>query len=158
MAEAGANRKPLVVVAVIGAVVVLVFVLGVGLGGGSPTGDGGWQERLRGLGAGAALTPSDLVLAEGNCTVDGARIVVGGSCVFDVAPAGGRFSLGPPTRRTTLRNGPLAVALAFEVEDQDISVRLDPGEAQDLTFGRSGGRLGLACLGAFACEVAILPP
>lgn len=149
------GRKPIVVLAVVAVVVVLLFVAGVTLGGG--TGDGGWQERLAGLGAGGVLAGEDLVLTAGDCAVAGTVIAVGGSCAFDVPPEGGRFSLAP-TRRATLVAVDAGLRLVFTVEDQRISIDVDPGDSADLTFSRSGGALALACLGAFACEARLLPP
>lgn len=152
----GSGRGPIVVLAVVAVVVVLLFVAGVTLGGGG-TGDGGWQERLAGLGAGGVLAGEDLVLTAGDCAVAGTVIAVGGSCAFDVAPEGGRFSLAP-TRRATLVAVDAGLRLVFTVEDQRISIDVDPGDSADLTFSRSGGALALACLGAFACEARLLPP
>jgi hypothetical protein len=147
-----------VVVAALGVVAVLVFVLGVGLGAGEhDAGAGAWSDRLRGLGGGTALTTADLVPGGGACAVDGQVVTFSGGCAFDVPAAGGRFGLGPPTRRATLVVGAAPVRLALLVEGQEIQVDLDPGDAQDLTFGRSGGRLALACRGLSGCAVALRP-
>lgn len=152
----GSGRKPVVVLVVVGAVVVLVFALGVGLGG-RGTGDGGWRDRLSGLGAGAELTADDLVLTDGACEVADRVVTFGGACVFEVGASGGRFSLAP-TRRATLVVGDAPVTLTVVVEGQEITTSLDPGEVQDLTFGRSGGALGLTCRGLTGCTVALAPP
>jgi hypothetical protein len=150
------DRKPIVVVAVIALVVVLIFVLGVAAGGGG-TGGGGWRERLGSLGAGGDLTSEDLVLVDGTCDVAGEVIRPQPACAFDVAPDGGRFSLAP-VRRATLLAVDSDVRARFAVEGQVIEVDVDAGDTADLTFSRSGGALALACLGAFACEVRLLPP
>ncbi len=152
----GSGRKPVVVLAVVGAVVVLVFALGVGLGG-RGEGDGGWRDRLAGLGGGAELTADDLVLADGTCDVADRVVSFSGACVFEVVASGGRFSLAP-ARRATLVVGDAPVTLTVVVEEQEITTTLDPGEVQDLTFGRSGGALGLACRSLTGCTVSLAPP
>jgi hypothetical protein len=158
MAEQGESRRPLVVLAVVGALAVLVFVLGVGAGaGGDDGGSGGWPDRLRDLVDGEDLTTADLVLTGGSCSVDGQVITFAGSCTFEVPASGGRLSLGAPTRRATLAVGGAPVGVAIVIEDQEIAVEMDAGEQQDLTFGRSGGRLALGCLGLSGCAVALVP-
>jgi len=149
------DRKPVIVVAVIAVVVLLLFAGGVAFGGGG-TGDGGWRDRLAGLGAGGDLTNEDLVLVDGTCDVAGDVIRPQPACAFEVVPEGGRFSLAP-ARRATLLAVDAGVRLRFVVEDQVIDVEVDAGDTADLTFSRSGGALALACLGAFACEVRLLP-
>ncbi len=149
------DRKPIVVVAVIAVVVFLVFVLGVAVGGGG-TGDGGWRERLGSLGAGGDLTSEDLVLVDGTCDVAGEVIRPQPACAFDVVADGGRFALAP-VRRATLLAVDSDVRVRFAVEGQVIEVDVDAGDTADLTFSRSGGALALACLGAFSCEVRLLP-
>jgi len=149
------DRKPVIVVAVIAAVVLLLFVLGVSVGGGTAGGDG-WRDRLGGLGAGRDLTNEDLVLVDGTCDVAGDVIRPQPACAFEVVPEGGRFSLAP-ARRATLLAVDSAVRLRFTVEGQTIDVDVESGETADLTFSRSGGSLAVGCLGAFACEVRLLP-
>lgn len=152
------TRRPVVIAVVVGVVVVLVFVLGVGFGGRGEVGGGGWVERLQGLGAARPLASDDLVAIGGDCEIGTGSIGVGGSCVLEVASAGGRISLGTPTRRALLVPEGSAVRLSFAVEDQEMEVDADPGKEVDLTFGRSGGRLALACLGAPACAVILAAP
>lgn len=149
------DRKPVVVLAVLAAVVLLLFVLGVTVRGGTAGGDG-WRERLAGFGGGADLTVEDLVLVGGTCDVAGQAIRPAPACAFEVVPEGGRFSLAP-ARRATLLAVDSAVRLRFTVEGQTIDVDLESGETTDLTFSRSGGALAVGCLGAFVCEVRLLP-
>src|SRR5680860_1194934 len=95
------NRRPMIIAGVVAAVVVLVFVLGVGFGGDDRPADQSVQSRLAGIGPVAALTTGDLLLAEGSCAVSGAQIRVRQGCTFSVAEFGGTFDLGPVTKRGT---------------------------------------------------------
>lgn len=138
------DRRRLVVLGALAVLALLVLLVGAGFGG-RDAGAGGWQERLRGLGAGGDLTTSHLVLRSGDCRVGGQQIAVRTACVLEVQPAGGRFSLGAPTRRATLENGPAPLGVTMTVEGQEIEVDLEAGEDVLLTIGRSGGTLALEC-------------
>lgn len=146
------TRKPIILLAVVGVVAVLVFVLGVGLGSGSSGADD-WRERLSGLGAGQDLAAQDVSVGEG-CGRDGSTILVAPACVVEVAPRGGRFSLGSPVRSASLTNVGGPVRLTLRLEDTEISRTLDPGETTDLTFGPDGGSLALQCEVIGGCAVA----
>lgn len=149
------DRRPVVVLAVLAAVVLLLFVLGVTVGGGTAGGEG-WRERLAGFGGGSDLTAEDLVLVDGTCDVAGQAIRPQPACALEVVADGGRLSVAP-ARRATLLAVDSAVRLRFTVEGQTIDVDLESGETADLTFSRSGGSLAVGCLGAVACEVRLLP-
>lgn len=146
------TRKPIILLAVVGVIVVVVFVLGVGLGGGS-SGAGEWRERLSGFGVGGDLAPQEVSVGEG-CGRDGSTILVAPACVVEVAPRGGRFSLGSPVRKASLTNAGGAVRLTLRLEDTEISRTLDPGESTDLTFGPDGGSLVLQCQVIGGCAVS----
>jgi hypothetical protein len=151
------NRKPILIAIVVACVAVLVLVVGIGFGIGvrSDTADPTWRERLAGIGAGAPLTPRDLLLTSGSCTVAESMITVRGACAFSVDEFGGAFGLGPPTKKAGLTpvGGPIRVST--EIEGATVTRDVPAGERVEVIIGRGGGSLALTCLFLPPCQVAL---
>ncbi|UZX04933.1 hypothetical protein F8G81_21790 [Arthrobacter sp. CDRTa11] len=152
------SRKPLLVVGVCAVIAVLVLVLGVSCGSGDD-GDGAaakeWQESFGEAAGGADLTAGDLKAGGDNCTVSESRLIVSGSCVFVVKDFGAAFGLGPPTKRGTLVPQQ-DVAIELLVQGSRIEQDIEAGKDIPLTFGTSGGRLGVTCLSVGGCTLQLM--
>lgn len=151
------TRKPIVLAVVIGVVVLLVFGLGVGLGGRGSAGSSGWLDRLGGLGAAADLDLADVTAGPG-CAVDAGEVTFTQGCVLQVAARGGGLSVSSPVRRASLTNvGTAVVSLSLDVEDKEISRKVEPGPdgSVDVTFGPDGGQLGLSCLAPLGSSCSV---
>ena len=152
------NRTPILVVIACGVVAVLVLVFGVSCGGGNNNAAPDWQAGISGAGGGARLTAADFTVTDGSCTVSDAQLVVNGGCVLAVKDfGGGLFYFGPPTKRARLApQQPVTVTLFLQgTRAQQDS---DPGKTVDLTFGTSGGELGITCRLIGACALQLLEP
>jgi hypothetical protein len=151
------NRKPIIIAIVVACVAVLVLVVGIGfgIGGRSATADPSWRKNLAGVGAAAPLTPRDLLLTSGSCTVAESVITVRGACEFSVEEFGGAFGLGPATKKAGLTpvSGPAAVST--EIEGALVTRDVPAGERVEIIIGRGGGSLALACLFLSPCQVAL---
>ncbi|MFJ4210268.1 hypothetical protein ACIPY2_17580 [Paenarthrobacter sp. NPDC089675] len=145
------NRTPIIVVAACGLIAVLVLVFGVSCGGGNNGAAGDWQAGFSGAAKGGRLGAADLSVVGGTCSVSDAQLVVTGACVLQVKEfGGGLFYFGPPTKRATLvPQQPVTVSLFIQGTraEQDSG----PGKTVDLTFGTSGGQLGITCRALGAC-------
>lgn len=155
------DKKPFIIVGVVGVIAVLVMVGGLVLGGNNTVGDGGWRDRLAGLHNPAALSPQDFTMTTGSCVV-GAEIIVTGGCTLAVGNSG-LFAFGSATRRATLTipasPAPASpVAVQTVVENVTVSRMMQPADTVDVVFGRSGGTLQLTCQGAPSCRVALSSP
>ena len=156
-----ADKKPFIIVGVVGAIAVLIMVAGIALGGGTTIGDGGWQDRLSGVHRAASLSPQDFTVTSGNCQV-AAEIDVIGECTLTVGSSG-LFAFGSATRRATVTipSSPPpvpAVAVHTVVEDVTVARTMHPADTVDVVFGRSGGTLQLTCQDAPSCRVALSSP
>lgn len=149
-----AGKRPVIIVAVCAAVAVTVLLVGVSCGGGNRPGARDWQDSFAGAAQGSSLTAGDLEGSSG-CTATGRQLLVAGSCAFLIKPFGGAFGLGPPTKRATLVPQQ-AIDIEVVVEGTRIGQHVDPGKTVPLTFGKSGGRLGVTCLSAGGCAVQLL--
>ncbi|WP_426300218.1 hypothetical protein [Arthrobacter sp. R-11] len=151
----GENRKPIIVVAVCAVVAVLVLVLGVSCSGSNNAGAPGWQSGFAGVAKGGKLTTADLAPAGGSCSASGGQLAVAGSCTFQVRKFGGLFDFGPPTKRARLLPQQ-AVAVTLSVEGTRTEQSADPGDTVELTFGTSGGSLGIRCLVPGGCVLQLV--
>lgn len=149
------SRKPLLIVGACAAAAVLVLVFGVSCGGGNDAGAKDWQDAFTDSARGAALTGDDLQASGGTCAADGAQLLVTGSCMFVVKDFGGALGLGPPTKRATLVPQQ-AVVIELYVQGTRIEQDVDPGKDVPLTFGTSGGQLGVTCLSAGGCTLRLM--
>ncbi|SEJ35623.1 hypothetical protein SAMN04487917_105150 [Arthrobacter sp. yr096] len=139
------NRTPILVVIACGVIALLVLVSGVSCGGGNNDAAADWQGGFADAGKGARLTAADLSISDGSCSASDTQLVVTGACVVDVKEfGGGLFSFGPPTKRARLApQQPVTVSLFIQGTraEQDSG----PGKTVDVTFGTSGGQLGITC-------------
>ncbi|MEE2524074.1 hypothetical protein V1639_15130 [Pseudarthrobacter sp. J75] len=152
------SRKPLIVVGVCAVIAVLVLVSGVSCGGGNDDdGDAAkeWQQSFSGVAGGAELMIADLEVNGGNCTAAESLLKVTGTCVFVVRDFGAAFGLGPPTKRGTLVPQQ-DVAIELFVQDSRIEQDVEAGEEIPLTFGTSGGRLGVTCPSVGGCTLQLM--
>lgn len=151
------SRKPLVVVGVCAVVAVLVLVFGVSCGNDDDDGDAAkeWQKSFSGAAAGADLMITDLEASGGNCTAAESLLTVTGACVFVVQDFGAAFGLGPPTKRGTLVPQQ-DVAIELSVQGSRIEQDIEAGKQIPLTFGTSGGRLGVTCLSVGGCTLQLM--
>ncbi|MFJ4027887.1 hypothetical protein ACIPWF_11135 [Paenarthrobacter sp. NPDC089989] len=148
------NRTPILVVLACGVIAILVLVFGVSCGGNNNAA-GDWQAGFSGAAAGGRLTGTDLLVTGGSCSVSDTQLTVTGSCVLDVKEfGGGLFYFGPPTKRARLvPQQPVTVALFIQGTraEQDSG----PGKSVDLTFGTSGGQLGVTCRAIGTCVLLL---
>jgi len=154
------NRRPLIIAGVVAGIVVLVFVFGVSRGGGDRPADESMRSRLAGIAPVAPLTTADLVVTGGQCAIAGPQITVQQGCAFSIAAFGGTFDLGPVTKRGRLEvvSAPGTVTVSMTIEGTDAAQELEPGATTDLTVGRAGGSLSLACPGLSACRLQLSAP
>lgn len=154
------NRTPIIVACVVAGVVVLVFVLGVGFGGGDRPAGPSVQSQFEGVGPVAPLETTDLVLSDGRCAVGGQQIQVRQGCTFTIAPFGGTFDLGPVTKRgaLTVLSAPGDVTVGMVIEGTEVEQDLNQGDSTDLTVGRSGGSLSFQCPGLEDCLLQLSAP
>lgn len=153
----GDNRKPLVMAGVLAAVLVMAFVLAAGFGGRHSNVGPGWVTFLRNMASSASLQPDDLRVVEGDCEVSGSLIEVVGACVLGVPGHGGGAAIADAVTQATIvaMDGPMQLTVV--VEGTTVSQRIDERTRTRLTFGTSGGELGLACLtfGDFTCSALL---
>lgn len=154
------SRKPLIVIGVCAVIAVLVLVFGVSCGNdGDGDGDGDaakeWQKSFGGAAGGAELMMADLEATGGSCTADGSLLLVTGTCVFVVQDFGAAFGLGPPTKRGTLIPQE-DVAIELFIQGSRIEQDIEAGKEIPLTFGTSGGRLGVTCLSVGGCTLQLM--
>ncbi|TDW30884.1 hypothetical protein [Cryobacterium psychrophilum] len=154
------NRKPLIIAGIVAGLVVLIFVVGVSLGGGDRPADSSLRARLAGIAPVAPLTTADLLLTAGRCSISGQQIFVRQGCRFSIAAFGGTFDLGPVTKRGTLDvlTAPGKVTVSMSIEGTDAAQELEPGASTDLTVGRGGGSLTVACPGSSPCLLQLSAP
>jgi hypothetical protein len=149
------HRTPVTVVIACGVIAILVLVFGVSCGGGNDDAAADWQGGFSGSAVGAKLTAADLAVQSGSCTVSDTQLVVTGACVFEVKEfGGGLFSFGPPTKRAKLVPQQ-AVKVTLFLQGARAAQAADPGESVDVTFGTSGGELGITCVGLAACALLL---
>lgn len=152
------NRTPLLVVIACGVIAILVLVFGVSCGGGNNNAAQDWQAGISGAAGGARLTAADFTVTDGSCTVSDAQLVVTGGCVLTVKEfGGGVFYFGPPTKRAKLApQQPVTVVLFLQGTRAE--QESGPGKTVDLTFGTSGGELGITCRTIGACALQLVEP
>lgn len=139
------NRTPIIVVVACGVIAILVLVFGVSCGGGNNDAATDWQGGFSDAAKGGRLTASDLSVQGGSCSASDTQLVVSGACVFSVKEfGGGLFYFGPPTKRARLAPQQ-AVTISLLVQGTRAEQDSGPGKTVDLTFGTSGGQLGVAC-------------
>ncbi|MCD4849621.1 hypothetical protein LN996_02220 [Arthrobacter sp. AK01] len=149
------NRTPIMVVIACGVVAVLVLVFGVSCGGGNDDAAADWQGGFSGTAVAAKLTAADLSVQSGSCSASDTQLVVTGACVFEVKEfGGGWFSFGPPTKRARLAPQQL-VRVSLFIQGTRAEQDSGPGKTVDVTFGTSGGQLGIACLAIGACVLQL---
>ncbi|WP_311214827.1 MULTISPECIES: hypothetical protein [unclassified Arthrobacter] len=152
------NRTPILVVIACGVIAILVLVFGVSCGGGNDDAAADWQGGFSGPAVGAKLTAADLSVQSGSCSASDTQLVVTGACVFEVEEfGGGLFSFGPPTKRARLAPQQAVTVFLF-VQDTRAEQDSGPGKTVDVTFGTSGGQLGIACRALGVCVLLIQEP
>lgn len=149
------NRKPIIAVVVCGVIAVLVLVFGVSCGGGNNNAAASWQAGFSQAAAGGTLKASDLVAPGGQCSAAATQLLVAGSCVFEVRKFGGPFDLGSPTKRAWLAPQQ-AVTVTLVVEGTRTEQDVSAGDTVSLTFGTSGGQLGITCRVVGTCALKLL--
>lgn len=149
------NRKPIIAVVVCGVIAVLVLVFGVSCGGGNNNAAASWQAGFSQAAAGGTLKASDLVAPGGQCSAAATQLLVAGSCVFEVRKFGGPFDLGSPTKRAQLAPQQ-AVTVTLVVEGTRTEKDVSAGDTVSLTFGTSGGQLGITCRVVGTCALKLL--
>lgn len=149
------NRRPLIILLACAVVAVLVLVLGASCSGRNDGAAASWQSGFSGVSSGGKLTTADLAPAGGSCSASGGQLTVAGSCTFVVEKFGGLFDFGPPTKRARLVPQQ-AVVVALEVEGTRTEQAGEAGRAVDLTFGTSGGSLGILCGLPGTCVLQLL--
>jgi hypothetical protein len=151
------NRKPILIAIVCACVAVLLLAGGIGAGFGarSDTADRSWQKNLAGIGAGARLTPRDLLLTSGSCTVAESVITVRGTCQFSIDAFGGAFGLGPPTKKAELTPVGGPVSVSTEIEGATVAREVPAGEKVEVVLGRGGGTLALTCGFLSPCQLGL---
>lgn len=149
-----ADRKPLIVLAVLALVAIAVFVFGaVGAGRGATA--GAWPDWASPTSGGAdQLGAADLTVSS-SCAVNGAAITFVGACVVDVVPVTGGFGWERVVRRAILTAGPQSVGVTVTLAGKALHTTLDPGDNVRLTYTREGGRFALACLAVSGCTVIL---
>ena len=149
------NRKPIMVVILCAVIAILVLVFGVSCGGGNDDAAADWQSGFPGTALAAKLTAADLSVESGSCSASDTQVVVTGGCVFEVKEfGGGLFSFGPPTKRVRLVPQQ-AVKVTLFLQGTRAEQAADPGEGVDVTFGTSGGELGITCLALEPCVLQL---
>lgn len=149
------NRTPIIVVVICGVIAILVLVFGVSCGGGNDDAAGDWQGGFSDAAKGGQLTGADLAAGGGSCSASELHLVVAGSCTFVVKEFGGLFSFGTPTKRARL--APLQpITVTLFVEGTRAEQDVEPGDTVDVTFGTSGGQLGITCHTAGNCVLKLL--
>lgn len=138
------NRKPIIIVVICGVIAILVLVFGVSCGGGNDDAATDWQGGFAEAAKGGQLAGSDLAAGGGPCSASQLQLVVAGSCTFVVKEFGGLFSFGTPTKRARLAPQQDVTVTLF-VEGTRAEQDVDAGDTVDVTFGTSGGRLGITC-------------
>jgi hypothetical protein len=147
--------RPVLITALVGLLIVLLFAGGLLLGGGGAVGDGGWRDRLSGLRGGSPLTATDLTVSTGSCQIAGTDIVVARQCTLDVRNDAGLLAFGSTTTRGTLSivSGPVTVKVT--AENSTVTRSMATGDTVEVVFGRSGGTLDLTCGTAGTCRVTV---
>ena len=148
------NRRPIIIVIVCAVLALLILILGASCGGTNDSAAKEWQESFAKAAKGAPLTAGDLDGASGQCVAEGTQLVVAGSCTFQVREFGGSLGLGPPTKRAILVPQ-TAVRIELFVEGTRIEQDAGAGDQVQLTFGNSGGRLGITCPSLEGCALQL---
>jgi hypothetical protein len=149
------NRKPLIILIACAVVAALVLVLGASCSGSNNGAAPRWQSNFSGIAAGGTLTTAELAPAGGSCSASGGQLTVAGSCTFTVRGFGGPFDFGPPTKRARMVPQQ-AVVVTLEVEGTRTEQAAEAGRSVDLTFGTSGGSLGILCGLPGTCVLQLL--
>jgi hypothetical protein len=155
MVRSSSVSRPVVIAALVGLLVVLLFTGSLLLGGGGAVGDGGWRDRLSGLRGGAPLTTTDLSVSGGSCQIDGVDIVLTRQCTLAVRNDAGLLAFGSATMRGTLSIAAGAVTVTVTAENSTVTRSMATGDSVEVVFGRSGGTLDLTCGTAGTCRVTI---
>ncbi len=149
-----ADRKPLIVLAVLALVAIAVFVFGVaGVGRGATAGT--WPDWASPKSADADQLRADDLRGSSACTVNGTAITFAGTCLVDVLPVTGGFPWERVTRRAILTAGPQPVGVTVTLAGKTLHTNLDPGDDVRLTYTREGGRFALTCLSLSGCAVTL---
>lgn len=150
------QRRRIIILAVLAAMVVVLFVVGVGAKAtrSDPVGNvKNWTGRLNGVDPGKSIDPALLHAAGANCQLNvQGQLTFSGQCLIAVPAAGGRFSLS--SRRLILE--PAAVSFSFQttVEGTEMKGTVNPGDGpKKVGFGRDAAQLQLTCL--TACVVSL---
>ncbi|MCX2748497.1 hypothetical protein OOZ51_11815 [Arthrobacter sp. MI7-26] len=149
------NRKPIIAVVLCGVIAVLVLVFGVSCGGGNNNAAATWQAGFSQAAKGGILASSDLMSPGGQCSAAATQLLVAGSCIFEVRKFGGPFDLGSPTKRARLAPQQ-AVTVTLVVEGTRTEQDVTAGDTVSLTFGTSGGQLGITCRVVGTCALKLL--
>ena len=157
------NRKPFVIALLVGIVVVAVFVLSSGFGGGDRPANASWRDALSVFDTSEPLLASDLVRADGadggdgGCTLTEEAIIVASRCSFAVAPFGGSFGLGATTKKASITfvTSAALLTLRMEIEGASISQEVERDKPLEVSVGRSGGTVDFICVGLNPCVMEL---
>ncbi len=149
-----ADRKPLVVLAVLGVLAVALFVAGV-LGTGRTATDPGWPSWATPQFAPGDPLPVEDLSGSSGCSIEGAVITFTTACRVEVARVTGGWPWQAATRRALLVVSAGPVDLAVTLAGKALRTGLDPGEDVRLTYTRDGGDFALACGSLSGCAVVL---
>lgn len=137
------ERKPILVLAAVGLVVVGLYAAGV-VGASGDRGDGSadWRRRLGAQDRATPLRPDDLRMSSGSCTWIGQTLRIPSRCTLLVDP--GATLTTTPVRAATL-TGSLPMTVVMVVQDRRIEADLEVGESLRITVGPEGGSVELVC-------------
>jgi hypothetical protein len=140
------TRKQRIVVLAVGVLIVVAFVAAV-LNPGRADDDGpiGWLGRWVGDAAGA--DPADLTPG---CQEPDGRLVFGGSCTIEVAPADANLRLV-----TLITEHPLVVTAPAPAGGYTVEATLEAGEIVRVAVGADGAEIELDCDASDDCVVVI---
>lgn len=150
------RRRRIVILAVLAALVVVLFVVGVGAKAtrSDPVGNiKNWTGRLERVDPGKSVDPALLQAVGAHCqlTAQG-QLTFSEQCLIAVPAAGGRFSLR--SRRLILQSAAGSFSFQTMVEGTQVKGTVHPGDgSQKVGFGREAAQLELTCL--TACVVSL---
>lgn len=151
------QRRQIIILAVLAALVVVLFVVGVGAKAtrSDPVGNiKNWTGRLNGVDPGKSIDPTLLHTAGKDChlNVQG-QLTFSEQCLIAVPAAGGRFSLS--SRRLSFERAAASFSFQTTVEGTEMKGTVNPGdEPKRVGFGRDAAQLELTCLTSCAVSLA----
>lgn len=145
------DRRPLIILAIVAAVLVVAFVVAVAYRPGAGL-SAGWRERWR-----ARLFPASPV-APGQlagCAAAPGPFTIAGSCQLRIAPASTRSR-----RLVVVAVDPVELLRTVDADGRALAMRaaLDPGETAQLFIGEAGESMVLRCRSGLTCRARLDSP